>query len=135
MREGLTRRAVSLIAALLVAALAAVAAAPAEPKPVALTVNLVDDKFVPDRLVLKQGVRYQLHLENNGRHTHEFTAPAFFDAVDVDNPDVLNRERAEVLLQPGESKDVFLTARRPGSYDLRCADHDWEGMVGSIIIE
>jgi len=111
------------------------AAARAEPQSVTLQVNLIDDKFVPDHLTLKSGVRYRLHLENHGKHLHEFTAPTFFGAAEIDNPDVLNRERTEVLLQPGESKDVFLTIRRPGGYDLTCADHDWEGMIGGITVE
>lgn len=111
------------------------AAAQAELQTVTLQVNLIDDKFVPDHLILRSGVHYRLHLENRGKHTHEFTAPMFFGAAKIDNPDVLNRERTEVLLQPGESKDILLTIDRPGGYDLTCADHDWEGMVGGITVE
>jgi plastocyanin len=39
------------------------------------------------------------------------------------------------VMQPGETKDIFLTAHRPGTYDLLCADHDWAGLVGSITVE
>ena len=46
----------------------------------------------------------------------------------------LNRERSEVVVQPGDSKDVFLTPHSPGTYDLRCSDHDWAGMVGGIVV-
>jgi len=113
----------------------AIVPAHAEPETVTLQVLLVDDKFVPDHLILKSGVHYRLHLENRGKHLHEFTAPLFFGAAEIDNPDVLNRERTEVLLQPGESKDILLTIRRPGGYDLTCADHDWEGMIGGITVE
>jgi len=38
-------------------------------------------------------------------------------------------------VQPGESKDLFFTPHRPGTYDLRCADHDWNGMVGGITVK
>lgn len=116
-------------------ALAGAVAARAEPQIVTLGVNLIDDKFVPDHLTFSSGVHYRLHLENRGKHLHEFTAPTFFATAEIDNRDVLNRERTEVVLQPGESKDIFLTARRPGSYDLTCADHDWEGMIGGITVE
>jgi plastocyanin len=75
-----------------------------------------------------------LHLENHGKETHEFTAPVFFAAAKLDNPQALNREHTEVVVQPGESKDVFLTPGAPGSYDLRCGDHDWDGMVGGIAV-
>jgi uncharacterized cupredoxin-like copper-binding protein len=107
----------------------------AEPRPVTLSVSLIDDRFVPDHLVFRHGVHYRLHLENRGKDQHEFTAPTFFASVEIDNPAALNRERTEVVLQPGESKDVFLTPRRAGTYDLICADHDWDGMTGGITVE
>jgi uncharacterized cupredoxin-like copper-binding protein len=111
------------------------AASRAAPNAVTLSVELVDDKFVPDHLVLQHGVHYRLHLENHGKDTHEFTAPTFFASVTIDNPAALNREHTDVVLQPGESKDVFLTPQRPGTYDLICADHDWDGMTGGITVE
>jgi uncharacterized cupredoxin-like copper-binding protein len=106
----------------------------AAPKPVEMDVTVVDYSFVPDHLAFKHGVRYRLHLENRGKETHEFTAPVFFAAAKIDNPDALNRERTEVLMQPGESKDIILTPGAPGTYDLRCGDHDWAGMVGGITV-
>jgi uncharacterized cupredoxin-like copper-binding protein len=98
-------------------------------------VTMIDYKFVPDHLTFTHGVHYRLHLENHGKETHEFTAPIFFAAAKIDNPDVLNRERTEVVMQPSDAKDVFLTPGKPGTYDLRCADHDWNGMVGGITVE
>jgi uncharacterized cupredoxin-like copper-binding protein len=109
--------------------------AAAEPKPVMVQVVMVDYSFEPDHLTFEHDVHYQLHLENHGKETHEFTAPTFLATATIDNPDVLNREHTEVLVDPGESKDLFLTPHRPGTYDLRCADHDWNGMVGGITVK
>jgi plastocyanin len=125
-----------LVAALLAlaAALLAVAAAPhSEPQ----TVNLImiDYRFIPDHLIFEHDVHFRLHLENHGKETHELTAPTFFATADIDNPEALNHERTEIVMQPGETKDIFLTAHRPGTYDLLCADHDWAGMVGGITVE
>ena len=106
----------------------------AAPAPVRMDVTMVDYRFSPDRLIFEHGVHYQLHLENRGKETHEFTAPMFFAAAKLNNPDTLNRERTEVVVQPGESKDVFLTPGAPGAYDLRCGDHDWDGMIGGITV-
>ena len=105
------------------------------PKPVKLAVVMVDYRFEPARLTFQHGVRYQLHLQNRGKETHEFTAPVFFAAAAIENPDILDNKRSEVTLEPGESKDLFLTPRKPGKYDLRCADHDWNGMVGGITVK
>jgi len=107
----------------------------AAPEPVTVNVTMIDYRFVPDHLIFKHGVHYRLHLENHGKETHEFTAPVFFAAAKIDNPDVLNRERSEVVMQPGDVKDVFLTPGKPGDYDLRCADHDWDGMIGGITVQ
>jgi plastocyanin len=119
---------------LVVAALLAVAAAShSEPQTVNLT--MIDYRFIPDHLIFEHDVHFRLHLENHGKETHELTAPTFFATSDIDNPEALNHERTEIVMQPGETKDIFLTAHRPGTYDLLCADHDWAGMVGGITVE
>ena len=107
----------------------------AESNPVMISVVMVDYRFEPDHLTFEHDVRYQLHLENHGKETHEFTAPTFLATATIDNPDALNREHTEVLVDPGESKDLFLTPHRPDTYDLRCADHDWNGMIGGITVK
>jgi plastocyanin len=103
--------------------------------PVTVSVTMIDYKYVPDHLTFQQGVHYRLHLENHGKETHEFTAPVFFATAKIDNLDALNRERTEIVVQPGETKDVFLTPGTPGTYDLRCSDHDWNGMIGGITVQ
>jgi uncharacterized cupredoxin-like copper-binding protein len=119
---------------LVVAAFLALAAAShSEPQTVNLT--MIDYRFIPDHLIFEHDVHFRLHLENHGKETHELTAPTFFATADIDNPEALNHERTEIVMQPGETKDIFLTAHRPGTFDLLCADHDWAGMVGGITVE
>jgi uncharacterized cupredoxin-like copper-binding protein len=100
-----------------------------------LNLVMVDYKFMPNHLTFQHDVHYRLHMENHGKETHEVTAPTFFATATIDNPEVLNRERTEIVMQPGDVKDLFLTAHKPGTYDLRCSDHDWNGMVGGITVE
>ena len=100
-----------------------------------VTVQLVDDRFLPEKLKFLAGVPYRLRLENNGTHMHEFTAPEFFKAIVVRNPDVLEQGQHEMLLQPKERKDLYFVAPGPGRYRLTCADHDWDGMTGEITVE
>jgi uncharacterized cupredoxin-like copper-binding protein len=103
--------------------------------PQTITLTMVEYKFDPERLTFDHDVPYRLHLENHGKETHELTAPTFFATAQIDNPDALNRERTEIVMQPGEVKDVFLSAHKPGTYDLRCSDHDWAGMIGGITVK
>jgi uncharacterized cupredoxin-like copper-binding protein len=100
-----------------------------------VTVQLVDERFIPEKLSFRHGVPYRLHLENNGTHMHEFTAPEFFKAIQMKNPDVLEAGQHELLLQPKERKDLYFVAPGPGRYRLTCADHDWDGMTGEITVE
>jgi uncharacterized cupredoxin-like copper-binding protein len=122
----------------LLALIGIIFAAPAtrsDPKAITLDLFMVDYRFLPDHLVFQHDVHYRLHMENHGKKTHEVTAPTFFASAVIDNPEVLNREHTEVVMQPDDVKDLFLTAHKPGTYDLRCSDHDWNGMVGGITVE
>jgi uncharacterized cupredoxin-like copper-binding protein len=100
-----------------------------------INVAMVDDQFVPDHLTLRHGVPYRLHLENHGKHLHEFTAPEFFAASTVRDPAVLASGGHEVVVQPGASADIYLEPLKPGKFPLSCADHDWEGMLGEIEVD
>ena len=100
-----------------------------------VTVELVDKRFVPNNLGFRRGVPYRLRLSNTGTAMHEFTAPDFFKAVSVRNPEALDPEQREIVLQPKEQRDVYFVPQTPGRYALTCADHDWAGMTGEITID
>src|SRR5258706_15934292 len=100
-----------------------------------VTVQLIDDRFVPDKLTFRSGVLYRLRLENHGKEMNEFTAPEFFKAIEVKNPEVLEPGLPEVLLHPADSKDLYFVARQPGRYNRSCADHDCDGMVEQIVVQ
>jgi uncharacterized cupredoxin-like copper-binding protein len=124
------------LAALLAAAATAAAAAAADwsqAQPAGVVTT--EYRFSPDKLVFRRGVAYRLHLENHGTETHEFTAPAFFKAVELGNPDVLNPDRTEIVLHPGERKDLYFLPTQAGQFRLICSDHDWAGMKGEITVE
>jgi uncharacterized cupredoxin-like copper-binding protein len=100
-----------------------------------VTVTMVNYRFVPDHLIFRRSVPYRLHLRNDGTEIHDFSAPQFFQAVELENPEVLNPYGDRVVVAPHQEKDVYFTATRPGTYALRCADHDWAGMKGEITVE
>jgi uncharacterized cupredoxin-like copper-binding protein len=134
------RRALALLILAFVAGHSAIAAGPASTaqdwsKATVVTVVLAEYNFTPNTLNFTRGLPYRLHLENRGRELHEFTAPDFFKAVTLRNPEALILDGREVVLHPGEQKDVYLVPQRPGHYSLICADHDWAGMTGAITIE
>jgi uncharacterized cupredoxin-like copper-binding protein len=100
-----------------------------------VSLTTVEYAFQPNHLILRRDVAYRLHVENHGRELHELTAPDFFKAVELRNPEPLNREHTEIVLQPNEQKDLYFVTLRTGHYDMWCADHDWAGMTGDITIE
>lgn len=108
--------------------------AEAESPPETVTVVLVDNQFRPDHLTFQSGKAYQLVLENHGRHMHEFTAPAFLQAATIQDKSQLANGGTDVVLHAGTTVRLSLIAPAKGQYDLSCADHDWDGMVGTITV-
>ncbi|HUN47940.1 MAG TPA: cupredoxin domain-containing protein [Stellaceae bacterium] len=100
-----------------------------------VNVEMVDYRFIPDHLSFRSGTAYHLHLQNDGKETHEFTAPDFFQAIEVRNPEVIGSYGKEIVVPPGQGKDLYFIARAPGRYGLICADHDWAGMTGGITVQ
>jgi uncharacterized cupredoxin-like copper-binding protein len=100
------------------------------------TIELVmtEYRFAPDRLGFEHGRRYRLVLENRGAELHELTAPDFLASIALDNPEILAPGGKEVVVRPGQRAELRFVALRPGHYAMSCADHDWAGMVGEIII-
>ena len=94
----------------------------------------VEYAFKPAQLTFQQGVAYRLRVDNKGKETHEFTAPDFFKAIELRDAKPLNADRTEIVVQPGQHKDLYFVAKQAGSYKLICSDHDWAGMVGGITI-
>jgi len=99
-----------------------------------VTVVTVEYAFKPASLTFQKGIAYRLHLDNQGKETHEFTAPEFFKAIQMRDAKGLNADRTEIVVQPGQTKDLYFVAQQSGWFKLRCSDHDWAGMVGDITI-
>lgn len=100
-----------------------------------MTVIAVEYEFKPNNLAFHRGTPYRLRLENRGAEMHELTAPEFFHASLIKNPEVLVRDGTDLVVQPNESKDVLLVPKQSGQFRLFCADHDWAGMTGGITVE
>ena len=100
-----------------------------------VNVLMVDDRFMPDQLTFHHGVPYRLLLENDGKDVHEFTAPEFFADAVLRDPGFLSQDGKEIVVQPGGAVEVELMPVHPGTFQLICADHDWDGMVGQITVD
>lgn len=104
-------------------------------------------KFIPAHLRFRVGIPYRLHLSNRGKETHEFHAPEFFAAITMRDlgrdqgrdpgrdAGPLNADRTEIVLQPGQDRDLYFVATKPGMFPLICSDHDWAGMTGGITVK
>ena len=100
-----------------------------------VTVVMVDNSFQPDHLTFQHGKSYELVLENRGKDMHEFTAPAFLKAATIKDKGALANGGTDIVVQSGNTAHIFLVAPPKGHYDLTCADHEWDGMVGSIAVD
>nr|WP_294517125.1 cupredoxin domain-containing protein [uncultured Rhodopila sp.] len=100
-----------------------------------VTEVMVDNSFQPDHLTFHSGQPYELRLENRGKDMHEFTAPAFLKAARVRDKRLLANGGTDIVVPSGKSVRIFLIPGPKGDYDLSCADHDWDGMVGGITVD
>ena len=100
-----------------------------------VTVVMTEYRFTPANLVFRSGRAYRLLLVNRGRELHEFTAPGFLDAIAIDDPGAVTPVGREIAVAPGASRELLFRARQSGRYPFSCADHDWAGMVGEIVVE
>jgi plastocyanin len=98
-------------------------------------VRMLEYEFAPDQLRFRTGVPYQLHLINAGKEGHDFTAPDFFNAVEIKNPEALGAGKNSIYVKPGETADIYFIADKTGLFAPRCADHDWAGMKATIIVD
>jgi uncharacterized cupredoxin-like copper-binding protein len=87
-------------------------------EPTIVKVVMTEYRFTPDHLEFRNGIRYRLYLENAGAELHDFAAPAFFKSSTIENPEVPNADRTDVVLQPHESKEVIFIPHQKGSYSL-----------------
>jgi uncharacterized cupredoxin-like copper-binding protein len=110
---------------------------PAAEAPAWATVTLVmsEYRFTPAQLHFRQGARYCLVLENRGKELHEFTAPVFLGQIAIANPEIFASGSKDIALRGRERKELRFVAAKRGRYRFICADHDWAGMVGEIVVE
>jgi uncharacterized cupredoxin-like copper-binding protein len=85
-----------------------------------VVVELNDDYFNPEEIILPNNRTTKLLLKNKGKKEHTFTVEKL--GIDVE-------------LQPGEEKTITLKPENPGTYELICRYHVKEGMVGKVIIK
>ena len=125
-----------LALALLGAASIASAATPDWQKAELIQVTLSNFAFTPSALHLHKGQPYQLHFVNEGSSGHNFSAPQFFKAAQIDPEDGGKLHNGTVDLEKGEVQDVRLVPTA-GSYKVKCTHfmHTTFGMRGSIDVD
>jgi len=100
-----------------------------------VTVVTTESKFTPHKLAFRRGVAYRLHVENHGKEMHEFNAADLFKSSEIANPEALNADKTEIVVHPGEAKDLYFLPKQAGHFRLVCPDHDWDGMTGQITVK
>ena len=100
-------------------------------------VSLTSYAFTPATITLKAGTAYRLHLTNDSKKGHDFTAAEFFAASTVAPADRAKLEDdSEVEVDAGKAADITVTPNRAGTYPLTCSHflHTTLGMQGTIVV-
>jgi uncharacterized cupredoxin-like copper-binding protein len=97
---------------------------------------------LPSSLNFHEGHPYKLHLTNTGNQVHDFASKPFFQAIAaarlVTPGNTIPLPRLEsIAVRPGEAKDLYFVAERPGTYPFKCTEplHAMFGMTGTVRIE
>jgi uncharacterized cupredoxin-like copper-binding protein len=101
-----------------------------------IEVKLSSFDFTPSTLHLRAGRPVVLHLVNTGSGGHDFTAPAFFAAAQVQPGNRGAIAQGSVEVRSRQSVDVALVPKA-GDYSLKCshAFHKTFGMTGRILVD
>jgi plastocyanin len=114
------------------------AATPHKPAERTQSINVVltNFAFTPQTLHLNRGRAYRLHFVNQGSDGHNFSAPEFFAAAQINAADMSAVSSGKVELGKGESRDVRLVPAA-GKYGVTCTHflHASFGMIGSITVD
>src|SRR5258708_32863350 len=131
-------RCLSFLAGSAIAILLAIFAVPnagfAADKAKVVPVVTSESKFTPNKPTFRRGIPYRLHVENRGKQLHEFNAADFFKTAKISNPAVLNPDKTEIVVRPGEAKDLNFIPKQAGHFRLRCPDHDWAVMTRPLTV-
>lgn len=124
-----------LLTAVLIAGLG-VSSTAGQSETVTVDVVLADFSFTPSVLRFQHGGHYLLRLSNQGSGGHNFTAPDFFAAVEIDSNDLKDIHKGKVEVPKGSTVDIGFTAVKPGSYRIKCSHflHSGFGMKGTAVI-
>jgi uncharacterized cupredoxin-like copper-binding protein len=103
----------------------------------AVSIILTSYSFTPDKLELKAGSAYQLHLVNSDTKDHSFSAPAFFAASAVAADDQAKIKNGTVEVAGGQTIDITVTPGAAQSYAFTCTHmmHSMLGMHGTIAVQ
>ena len=107
-----------------------------------INVALSEYEFSPLSLNFQEGHSYKLRLANTGREVHDFASKPFFQAIAaaklVASDKTIPLPHLErIAVRPGEAKELYFVAIRPGSYPFKCTEplHATFGMTGTATIE
>jgi uncharacterized cupredoxin-like copper-binding protein len=124
-----------MIAYLALAGLALSAPTSAQ-NPQKMVITLANFSFTPSAILLKAGQPVTLHFLNHGSGGHDFTAPEFFKAANMDSATRAKLgKKGKIDLSAGQSADITLTPKA-GTYKAKCGHflHAGLGMTGTITV-
>jgi plastocyanin len=104
--------------------------------PQRVEVILADFSYSPQTVRLRPNEQIVLRLINRGSGRHNFAAPEFFAAAQLEPASVALVRKSKVEVKKGTSVDLTLTPAA-GRYKLKCTHflHSSFGMKGEIIVE
>ena len=116
-----------------------------DPKKIARTIRVeaVDTmRYVPSRIVVRQGETVRLVFKNSGKLNHEAVLGTMDDLkahaeMMRRHPGMKHDEPFMVHVAPGSSREIIWQFTQAGEFNFGCLEpgHFEAGMIGSIVVE
>lgn len=100
-----------------------------------IEIQLSNYKFEPNKITMRRGQPYRLHLVSTGDHS--FSAPKFFASAQIAPEDAATVTKGKVEVDKDQPRDVLLIPQQIGTYEFHCTHfmHAPMGMSGHITVQ
>ena len=106
-----------------------------------IEIAMIENRFMPDEITIKQGETIRFLLKNEGKKHHEFAIDTLENLKELakmmrDNPDMAHNEPNRLKVAPGEQKELIWRFPETGIVDFACPfPGHFKGMRGKIHVE
>ena len=106
-----------------------------------IEIKMIENRFIPDEITIKQGETIRFLVKNNRKKHHEFAIDAIENLKEHAkmmraHPNMVHNDPNRIKVAPGEQKELIWQFTETGIVDFACPfPGHFKGMRGKIYVE